>query len=82
MGDGGKPLYVGPEQTGEDLGLRLAQLRVLLGDMGDRAVVLAELFTELGIGALRAVAAYPSAVNAFARASVRASGSADSTALR
>lgn len=50
MGDGGKPLYMGPEQSGEDLGLRLAQLRVLLGDMRDRAVVLAELFTELGIG--------------------------------
>lgn len=36
---------MGPQQAGEDLGLRLAQLRELLGDVGDRAVVLAELLT-------------------------------------
>ena len=35
-----------PSRLGEDLGLRLAQLRELLGDMGDRAVVLAELLAD------------------------------------
>ena len=43
VGDGGQPLDVRPEQPGEDLGLGLAQLRELLGDVGDRAVVLAQL---------------------------------------
>ncbi len=37
---------MGAEQLGEDLGLRLAQLRELLGDMSDRAVVLAELLAD------------------------------------
>ena len=35
-----------PSRLGEDLGLRLAQLRELLGDVGDRAVVLAELLAD------------------------------------
>ena len=81
VGDGGQPLHMRPEQAGEDLGLRLAQLRVLLGDVGDRAVVLAELLALWGPGALRAVAAYPSALRALARASVRPSGAAASTRL-
>ncbi len=46
MGDGGQSLDMGAEQLGEELCLRLAQLRELLGDMGDRAVVLAELLTD------------------------------------
>lgn len=73
---------MGPQEAGEDLRLRLAQLRVLLGDVCDRAVVLAQLLTLLGSGALRAVAAYPSADKALASASVRVPGSAASIAAR
>ena len=51
VGDGGQPLDVGAEQPGERLGLGLAQLGELLGHVGDRAVVLAQLLTE---GAARA----------------------------
>ena len=43
VGDGGQSLDVLAEQPGEDLGLGLAQLGELLGHVGDRAVVLAEL---------------------------------------
>ena len=46
VGDGRQPLDVRAEQLGEDLGLRLAELRELLGDMSDRAVVLAELLAD------------------------------------
>lgn len=38
------------EQLGEKFRLRLAQLRKLLCDMGDRAVVLAQLLALLGVG--------------------------------
>lgn len=47
MGDGGQTLHMGPQEAGEELRLRLAQLRVLLGDMCDRTVVLTQLFTLL-----------------------------------
>ena len=43
VGDGGQSLDMRAEQAGEDLGLGLAQLRELLGDVRDRAVVLAQL---------------------------------------
>ena len=43
VGDGGQPLDVGAEHPAEGLGLGLAQLRELVGDVGDRAVVLAQL---------------------------------------
>ncbi len=46
VGDGGEPLDVASEQAGEDLGLGLAQLRELGGDVGDRAVVLAQLVAD------------------------------------
>lgn len=70
------------EQLGEKFRLRLAQLRELLRDVGDRAVVLAQLLALLGWGALRAVAAYPSSLRALASASARFSAGTDSTAAR
>lgn len=80
--DGGEALDVGAQELGEDLGLRLAELWELLGHVRDRAVVLAELFALLRLGALRAVAAYPSALSAFASAWARSAGSASSIAAR
>jgi hypothetical protein len=53
VGDGGKSLHVRAEQAGEDLGLRLAELGELLGHVGDRAVVLAELLAG-ALGSRRA----------------------------
>ena len=46
VGDGGQPLDVAAENLGDDLGLRLAQLRELVGDVGDRAVLLTELLAH------------------------------------
>src|SRR5262245_25996837 len=43
MGDRRKPLHMGAKQPSEDLGLSLAECGKLLGDMGDRTVVLAQL---------------------------------------
>ncbi len=43
VADGGQPLNVRAEQSGEHLGLRLAQLGELGGDVRNRAVVLAQL---------------------------------------
>ena len=43
VGDGGESLDVDAQHPGEGFGLGLAQLGELLGDVGDRAVVLAEL---------------------------------------
>jgi hypothetical protein len=43
VGDRGEALYVGAHQSGDHLRLRLAELRELGCDLGDRAVVLAEL---------------------------------------
>ena len=44
VGDGGESGDVRAEEPAEGLGLGLAQLRELCGDMGDRAVMLADLF--------------------------------------
>ena len=44
--DRGQPLHRRAEQAAERLGLRLAQLRVLGGDVRHRAVVLAKLLTS------------------------------------
>ncbi len=41
--DGRQPLHVGTEHLGHGLALGLAQLRKLLGDMGHRAMMLADL---------------------------------------
>ena len=49
VSDCGKSLDVAAQQAGEDLGLGLAQLRELLGDMGHRAVVLADLGAARGV---------------------------------
>jgi len=46
VGDGGETLDVGAEQSPEHLRLGLAQLGELGRDVGDRAVVLAELFAD------------------------------------
>ena len=46
VGDGGESLDVPAEQSGEDLGLGLAQLRELGRDVRDRAVVLAQLVAD------------------------------------
>jgi hypothetical protein len=48
MGDGRQPLDVRTEQSSERLGLGLAQLRKLLGDVCHRAVVLAQLLAGSG----------------------------------
>lgn len=73
---------MGAQELGEDLGLRLAELWELLGHVRDRAVVLAELLTLLRLGALRAVAGYPSALSALASAWARSAGSASPMAAR
>jgi hypothetical protein len=44
-GDGGQPLHMDTEKVGEGRGLGLAQLRKLLCDVRDRAVMLAQLRT-------------------------------------
>lgn len=49
VGDGGKSLDVAAEQPGEDLCLGLAQLGEFLGNMSDRAVVLAHLGAAGGV---------------------------------
>lgn len=46
VGDGGQALDVHAQQPGEEFGLDLAELRELLGDVGDRAVVLTQLLTK------------------------------------
>ncbi len=46
VGDSRKALYVGSEQVPESFEFGLAQLREFLGDMSDRAVVLADLHTR------------------------------------
>ena len=43
VGDGGQPLHVAAEDLADRLGLGLAQLGELVGDVGDRAVLLAQL---------------------------------------
>lgn len=43
VGDSGQPLHVHTQEPGEHLGLGLAQLRELGGDVADRAVVLTDL---------------------------------------
>ena len=43
VGDGGQALDVAAEDAADRLGLGLAQLRELVGDVGDRAVLLAQL---------------------------------------
>jgi hypothetical protein len=43
VGDGGQALHVASEDVADGLGLGLAQLRELVGDVGDRAVLLAQL---------------------------------------
>ena len=53
VGDGGQALDVGAEQPRERPRLGLAQLRELRGDVGDRAVVLAELPAGARSGAPR-----------------------------
>ena len=57
MSDGGQPLDVAVEQLADQLGLGLAQLRELVRDVGDRAVLLAQLLAE----ALAAIAPSASA---------------------
>jgi hypothetical protein len=46
MCDGGQPLHVDTEQVGERGGFNLADLREPLGHVRNRAVMLAELFTD------------------------------------
>ena len=48
VGNGGKPLDVYAEDSGEHLGLHLAELWELLGDVSDWTVMLAELLTDRG----------------------------------
>lgn len=52
MRDRGQPLHVRAEQPRERLGLGVAQLRKLLGNMRHRAVVLTQLLTidDRGLG--------------------------------
>ena len=49
VGDGGQPLHVRAQQPAEHLGLGLAQLREVGGDVRDRAVVLADLHARAGL---------------------------------
>ena len=51
VGDRGEPLHVRAEQADEHVGFCLAQLREVDSDVGDRAVVLADL--DAGTGLLR-----------------------------
>jgi hypothetical protein len=46
MCDGGKPLHVDAEQTGKSGSLNLADLWKALGHVRNRAVMLAQLFTD------------------------------------
>ena len=71
VGDGGQPLDVAAEHPADRLGLGLAQLGELVGDVGDRAVLLAELLARPGTS--RTDAAYPSSVNTWARTSAGSS---------
>ena len=48
MGDGGQPLHVAAEDPADRRGLGLAQLGELVGDVGDRAVLLAQLLPHDG----------------------------------
>ena len=48
VGDGGQALDVAAEDLADGLGLGLAQLRELVGDVGDRAVLLAQLLARPG----------------------------------
>ncbi len=48
VGDGGEPLHVAAEHPADRLGLGLAQLGELVGDVGDRAVLLAQLLAHHG----------------------------------
>ena len=79
VGDGREPLDVASEQAGEHLGLGLAQLRELGRDVGDRAVVLAQLVAD-GRAAHRGSVAV--LAQRLASASARSAGSAASTAAR
>ena len=49
MSDRGKPLDVGAEHAPDRLRLGLAQLRKLMSDVSHRAVLLAQLSTQLGL---------------------------------
>ena len=68
VGDGGQPLDVAAEDPADRLGLGLAQLRELVGDVGDRAVLLAQLLPHDRAGRAP-TAAYPSSVNTWASTS-------------
>jgi hypothetical protein len=46
VGDGGEPLDVATEDPADRLGLGLAQLGELVGDVGDRTVLLAQLLAR------------------------------------
>ncbi len=61
VGDGRQPLDVAAEQPAEHLGLGLAQLRELVGDVRDRAVLLAELLADRVVADRGGVAARGSA---------------------
>ena len=50
VSDRREALHGSAEQAAECLGLRLAKLRILGGDVGYRAVVLTELFSPAGGG--------------------------------
>ncbi|KIX79844.1 hypothetical protein SF12_01825 [Streptomyces sp. MBRL 601] len=82
MRDGGEALDVGAQELGEDLGLRLAELWELLGTCATGQWCWQSCSPCCGSGALRAVAAYPSALSAFASAWARSPGSASSIAAR
>lgn len=58
LSDSGESLDVTPEDPSDDFGLCLAQLRELSSDMGDRAVLLAQLLGH-GQGANRCGVAAP-----------------------
>jgi len=51
VGDRSQPLYRAAQQPAEGLGLRLTQLRELLGHVRDRAVMLAQLLTAASAAA-------------------------------
>ena len=55
MGDRGQPLDVAAEDQADRLGLGLAQLRELVGDVGDRAVLLAQLLPDRAVANRRGV---------------------------
>jgi hypothetical protein len=70
VGDGGEPLDVGAEQPDEHLGLRLAQLGEICGDMSNRAVVLADLDAWTGLLCGRGVAISRERRRQFGRTSI------------